>query len=571
MAQYPKPTGSTGTFNNGTFTQPTTGLTVEEGKKYFITFPNTQSPSTIISDNFTTTGDLNVAGDSQFGGDVNFLGGVSITGGITFENDVEVVGTTTLDDNLLCLQTAEIDGELTCNSNIVLVQQSGDPVPYIEFSDGTKQTTANNDTNAVLANQNNTFLAPYQQTFAGNSSTGNINGPIKITNGITNEYATVYLDASPGSDLTIYTNQNPGGGLTIRGANGASFTMNPASVTDGYGCLLLNPLSLNGNTLSGLNNLVANNNSYITLQDDINMNSNNIYNVSALNGINGGTLTIGTQGATKISVAGGTLTADTGLGVEDPNSTSLLNMRYYTAGQFSINGSATDTINLSVAGTNLLSMNSTSGLSTNYSLNLNAQNLTNIGAFGGYNSNITVNSNFLMGVGADIVMNTGDITGMGANSSAYTQLTTDSTTKVATTAFVHNVVNAIPSTQFTTTNPAGQITIGNLSNYATTITTVKNNSTTIVYNSGNISFLTTAGTTIGGLYQNFPANTLYPSTVGNPVISSNTSYCIITSASGTGMIYPLTIGSITPTSILFSISNPIQATYDLYLNFTINY
>jgi hypothetical protein len=119
-----------------------------------------------------------------------------------------------------------------------------------------------------------TLSSNAQATFAGSASTTNANAPIKLTNGVAGEYATFYLNPSSGEDITLYTNQNPNGGLTIRGANGASFTMNPATVQDGVGCLLINPLSMNGNTLSGLNNVYANTGSTITIQSPISLGAN---------------------------------------------------------------------------------------------------------------------------------------------------------------------------------------------------------------------------------------------------------------------------------------------------------
>jgi hypothetical protein len=185
MAQYPKPTGNTGTFNNLSFNNNQSGgLTVTEGLKYFVSFPKTQTPSTITADNFTTTGDLSIGGDSQFGGDVEFLGGVTITGGIVFKDDVEVQGTTTLDDNLLCLTTAEIDGELTVNNNIVL---------------------------------NPSADAPTVQPF------------LELTNGVVGEYCKLYLDPNPGNDITLYTGQSTNAGLTVRNPVN-SYTINPATV-----------------------------------------------------------------------------------------------------------------------------------------------------------------------------------------------------------------------------------------------------------------------------------------------------------------------------------------------------
>ena len=214
MAQYPKPSSTSGTFNNTSFNNNQTGgLTIAEGLKYFVSYPKTQSPSTITANNFTTTGNLDVAGDSQFGGDVEFLGGVIISGGIVFSDDVEVQGTTTLDDTVLCLQTVEIDGELTVNNNILLNPSLTAPT-----------------------------VAPY----------------IELTNGVAGEYCQLYLDPQTGYDMTLYSAQGNKGGLTVRSSNGASYTINPTTLSPGVvGAQLLNPLDMNGNNLLGLENLLT--------------------------------------------------------------------------------------------------------------------------------------------------------------------------------------------------------------------------------------------------------------------------------------------------------------------------
>ena len=460
MAQYPKPSGSSGTFNNGNFNNNQSGgLTIAEGLKYFVSFPKTQTPSTITANNFTTTGNLDVAGDSQFGGDVNFLGGVSITGGIVFKDDVEVQGTTTLDDTLLCLNDATIDGELTITNNVILEPNALTPT-----------------------------VAPY----------------LELTNGIPNEYCHLYLDPQVGYDMTLYTNQNPGGGLTIRGANGASFTMNPATVQDGYGCQFQNPVSMNGNTLSGLNYLVANNGSYITLVDDINMNNNNItsatnitstfYNVGAY-----GQIAVNPSNNPTILSIANTSTASSaqiyfqmfntgGVGIAPMNMTtsnvycniplnltngSDINMGSgsdLALGANSITG--TGTINGNVhnintygkidqSGTNngivvannapyvngaqatiAFNLNGPTGITTPFkiyndglnsivNLNMNNANINGINTLTGYaGGNITL--------GSYINMNSNNILNCGAGSTAYTQPDGTNNTTIATTAYVAN-------------------------------------------------------------------------------------------------------------------------------------
>lgn len=263
MAQYPKPSSTSGTFNNTSFNNNQSGgLTIAEGLKYFVSYPKTQTPSTITANNFTTTGNLDVAGDSQFGGDVEFLGGVTITGGIIFKDDVEVEGTTTLDDTLLCLKTATIDGELTVTNNILLNPSLTTPTvaPYIELTNG-------------------------------------------VVNGGNPEYCQLYLDPQSGYDMTLYTNQTTGGGLTVRGANGASFTLNPVTIKSGVvGAQTLNPIDMNGYDLYGFTYLYADvgaisfvdssanpmlvlTNGGNTSYENLSMNNNNISNANTISSI----------------------------------------------------------------------------------------------------------------------------------------------------------------------------------------------------------------------------------------------------------------------------------------------
>jgi hypothetical protein len=63
------------------------------------------------------------------------------------------------------LETSQIDGSLTITT--ITDEISISPSIGITFNDGTIQNTAYDDTNAVQNNQDNTFLAPYTQTFSG--------------------------------------------------------------------------------------------------------------------------------------------------------------------------------------------------------------------------------------------------------------------------------------------------------------------------------------------------------------------------------------------------------------------
>ena len=389
MAAYPKPNNNTGTFNNQNFVHPDTGgLTIDEAKQYFVTFPNTQSPSTIIANNFNTTGSLNVAGDSQFGGDVEFIGGVSITGVITFENDVEVVGTTTLDDTFLALSTAEIDGELTVNNNIILNYDPAFPTvkTFIQFSDLTVQDTAYNDTTAVHVDQNNTFLSPFIQTFQGSNATLPTTAPLQFSNVTTSEYGTLYVDPGINNDLTIYSNQT-GGGLTVRNSTN-SFTINPTATNT---ATFLNPISTNSSITGNNFNLSAPSQDAYSLY----LNSVGGYGlvVANITPSGFGTLTLSNNGSINT-----TLTATSaGLVINTPISvTGNINMNNYNVNNINT---------ITGYGSNNITCNSTLSMGSGKSINMNSNNITNIGALAGITGVVTVNSAISMGSGNAININ----------------------------------------------------------------------------------------------------------------------------------------------------------------------
>lgn len=224
MAAYPKPTGNSGTFNNQSFNNPDNagGLTVEEGLKYFVSYPVTQSPSNITANNFTTTGFLNVAGTSQFGGDATFIGGATITGPLSFSDNIIVEGTVTVDQALLALTTAEIDGELTVNNNIILDYDPAFPTikTYIQFSDNTIQDTAFIEANYAQLNTANEFLTGFTQTFSGPVI---LNGNTTLGTGLnmnTNSISGVNIVSSNSLTLTspvlpLVAGNNTGMGQTV--------------------------------------------------------------------------------------------------------------------------------------------------------------------------------------------------------------------------------------------------------------------------------------------------------------------------------------------------------------------
>lgn len=532
MAQYPKPSGNSGTFNNSNFNNNQSGgLTIAEGLKYFVSYPKTQSPSTITANNFSTTGNLDVAGDSQFGGDVNFLGGVSITGGIVFKDDVEVQGTTTLDDTLLCLTTTTMDGELTVNNNILLNPSLTTPT-----------------------------VAPY----------------LELTNGVAGEYCHLYLDPQVGYDMTLYTNQTTGGGLTVRGANGASYTLNPITISPGIvGAQSLNPVDMNGNGLYGLTNVYADGtgmtfidssnspllqltNGGHTSYENINMNTNNISNANTISstfynvGLYGTIAVNPSLNPTVLSISnsstapsasiyfqmfdsGGAASSPLNMGVNNVNCNVQLNLTNggdinmgsgsnLLLGSNSITG--TGTINGNVynintygtidqSGTNngmvitnnapyvngaqatiAFNLNGPSGIfnplkiyndgiNCLVNMNMNNANINGINTITGYNGGNIIS-------GSNINMNNNNIINIGSGSTAFTQPDNTNNTTIATTAFVKSNTPVYTSSSFTLTT--ANMTLN--PSPVPTITTYTSANNVVLFNSS----LFTITTTTSGLY-----------------------------------------------------------------------
>jgi hypothetical protein len=482
MAAYPKPSNNTGTFNNQNFVHPDTGgLTIDEAKAYFVTYPNTQSPSTITANNFSTTGSLNVGGTSQFGGDATFIGGATITGPLIFSDNVEVDGTTTLNDTLLALSTAEIDGELTVNNNIILNVDPAFPgvKTFIQFSDLTVQDTAFVDANYAQKNESNTFISPYIQTFQGSNATGPTTAPLQFSNATTSEYGTLYVDPGVNNDLTIYSNQ-VGGGLTVRNSTN-SFTINPTTTNT---ATFLNPIATNSSITGSVFNVVAPNQDAYSLY----LNSVGGYGLVVANITTGGlgTLTLSNNGSTNTTL---TSTAS-GLSINDTvfaTQFNISNGSYFPSGINSgINNNSSNN-----AGQNpffYFALNDTTNtqqipfylyynaLLLNATLNMNNNDINNVkNVTGNSTSNITFNSSIGMGTGKNIIMNNNsislisslsggsgatpitisspltmspasniamnnnNITLIGSGSTAFTQPNGTSGTSIATTAYVQNM------------------------------------------------------------------------------------------------------------------------------------
>jgi len=206
MAQYPIPTTGYATYNGDIFQPPgaNQGLTVEDGKKYFVTYPTSQ------------------AGTQTF-------------------SDVDVVGT------FAANSTSEFDGTLTVkNSNFLL--NGVDGTNYIQFPDGTKQYTATQDKTGYALLAGGTSSVPQvftgydqfenQTIFNGDNTTVQNTGIIKFVNTNTNSSGTLYQDATGGNDMTLWSS-NTTGGLTVRNPS-YSFTVNP---TTGNVATFTNPIA----------------------------------------------------------------------------------------------------------------------------------------------------------------------------------------------------------------------------------------------------------------------------------------------------------------------------------------
>jgi hypothetical protein len=218
MAQYPKPSNNYPTFSQGTFTNPTTGgLTIDEGKKYFLTFPTQQANSTETMSTVLVQGTLGVAQTATFNNTVSTA--IHSIGDVLLDDALNVGGITTLEGDL----------DIT-DSNIIL--NGTFLTNYIEFPDGTKQYSADAGISpyTVLNNQDNTYVAGFNQTFVGDINSVGINGPIVFTNTTsTGGTGSLYVDPNSGNDITIYSAQSTNSGLTVRNSTN-SFTINPTTV-----------------------------------------------------------------------------------------------------------------------------------------------------------------------------------------------------------------------------------------------------------------------------------------------------------------------------------------------------
>ena len=121
------------------------------------------------------------------------------------------------------LKTTNISG-LTTLTNDLIINGMGN---FLQFPDSTQQTTAFVEANYAQLNTDNTFLAPYIQTFQGSTAPNGTTAPLRIA-GNNSEYISLYIDPTPNLDATLYSAQITGG-LTISNSGGNSFTMTPSA------------------------------------------------------------------------------------------------------------------------------------------------------------------------------------------------------------------------------------------------------------------------------------------------------------------------------------------------------
>ena len=433
MSAEPPPSGGNSGYNPDDWTNANDPVDQQYLAQNYLQFPNAQGSETM--GDLIVSGALTAQDPATFADTATFNNGINIgVGDLTF-SDLTVQSTAFIEANY-----AQLNTDNTFLSPYIQKFASG-----VTFGDDTTQTTAFIEANYAQLNTDNIFLAPYQNTFAGNSSTGNTNAPIKITNGVVTggvpEYCTMYLDPTSGYDMTLYTNQTTNGGLTVRNRNGASFTLNPITISTGVvGCQTLNPIDMNGKNLIGLENLytVGNVMNFTDYAGDdlfqlsngghisyfnINMNNNNISGASSVssplflvgaNGQIGNSATLNPQVMTI---------RNTALNNTSPQIYFQLNNNLNVA-----------TSPMQILWDNVNFVAPIGGISSQV-LNVSGTGIT-VGAVPLKVNNISGNGQSFVGFNADINMNSNNITNCGASSTATTQPNGTNNTTLATTAFV---------------------------------------------------------------------------------------------------------------------------------------
>jgi hypothetical protein len=506
MSAEPPPSGGNSGYNPDDWTNANDPVDQQYLAQNYLQFPNAQGAETmgdvIVAGSFTAQNPATFADTATFNNGINI--GI---GDLTF-SDATVQSTAFIEANY-----AQLNTDNTFLSPYIQKFASG-----VTFGDDTTQTTAFIEANYAQLNTDNIFLAPYQNTFQQNNSTTPTTAPIKITNTINSDNASLYIDPSPSVDLTLYSAQSSGG-LTVRNPT-ASFTLNPVTIKTGVvGARSLNPIDMNGNALYNLEYLytVANNlfftdyandalftmsNGGHTSYFDINMDNNDITNAKTVtspqfnvgaNGQIGNSATLNPQILTIRNTALNNTFPQIYFQMND-NNNGVVSPMQITWNATNIWGSVGGIYSQVFSATG-------SGVSiSGVPLKVN---------------NIQANGTSSIGFNANINMNSFDVTNCGGNSTGTTALVGDNSTKLATTAFV--IANQ-PSTsnfaQLTTSTPqtfTGQINFTSATKYngnqVATINQLPFNISSII---SNYVFLNPTNITLNSGFSQI--STYYPST-----------------------------------------------------------
>jgi hypothetical protein len=217
-----------------------TGLTVQGGLSYFVAYPQAQGKVTLLDTSIT--GNLRTSDNIFLDNSGNYIQFPDGTKQTTATQDFSGYAFTDVSNNFSKLNTFNgniaIGGILNTN--------------YLQFPDGSKQYSApTDDINTVYNDISNTFLNGTIQTFTGNNNSAGLNSPFVIKNYDNGDSGSLYLDPSGNYDITLFSNQSSNAGLTVRSPS-YSFTINP---TSGNTASFLNPISSNS-SISG-NSLIT--------------------------------------------------------------------------------------------------------------------------------------------------------------------------------------------------------------------------------------------------------------------------------------------------------------------------
>ena len=336
---YPSFSGNN--YNPATFpSASSSGLSYQSALGLFVSFPQAQGKITLLETNIT--GNLRTSNNIFLDNSGNY---------IQFPDGTKQTTAPSADDpNTVYDDVSNNFSKLnTFNGNIAIGGVLN--TNYLQFPDGSRQYTAPaDDINTVYNDVSNTFLSPTIQKFQGSNATEPLTAPLQFTNVSTGEFGSLYVDPSINNDLTLYSNQS-GGGLTIRNSTN-SFTINPTTT----------------NTASFLNPIVSNDS--ITGQSlGVETTGNNPYTIYTNTSVIDYGLVIanttGGNGSLTLSNNGGTSTtltsSSTGLTINDPltvlgdisgsslsvSGTTNLNGLSYYAEDIAINDNSTQIANTS--------------------------------------------------------------------------------------------------------------------------------------------------------------------------------------------------------------------------------